>query len=78
MPGTRTISTTSRCELSSSFFFFLQDKKPKEIHAILTDILACFLPVRAKDLSAPCIIIVVIIVIVIIVIITITGVMISP
>jgi len=35
------------------FFFFLQGKVPKEIHAILTEILACFLPGRAKDLSAP-------------------------
>jgi len=34
-------------------FFFLQSKVPKEIHAILTEILACFLPGRAKDLSAP-------------------------
>jgi hypothetical protein len=34
-------------------FFFLQHKAPKEIHAILTEILACFLPGRAKDLSAP-------------------------
>ena len=33
-------------------FFFLQDKAPKEIHAILAEILACFLPGRAKDLSA--------------------------
>jgi len=33
-------------------FFFLQDKVPKEIHAILTETLACFLPGRAKDLSA--------------------------
>jgi len=33
------ISTTSRCELSSSFFFFLQGKAPKEIHAILTETL---------------------------------------
>ena len=32
---------------------FLQDKVPKEIHAILTETLACFLPGRAKDLSAP-------------------------
>jgi len=31
----------------------LQGKVPKEIHAILTEILACFLPGRAKDLSAP-------------------------
>ena len=38
-------------ELSS--FFFLQGKAPKEIHAILTEILACFRPGRAMDLSAP-------------------------
>jgi len=35
------------------FFFFLQGKAPKEIHAILTETLACFLPFRVKDLSAP-------------------------
>ena len=34
-------------------YFFLQGKEPKEIHAILTETLACFLPGRAKDLSAP-------------------------
>ena len=34
-------------------FFFLQDKAPKEFHAILTETLACFLPGLAKDLSAP-------------------------
>jgi len=51
MSVTRAISTTSRRELSSDFFF-LQGKAPKEIHAILTEILACFLPGRAKDLSA--------------------------
>ena len=34
-------------------FFFLKGKGPKEIHAILTETLACFLPGRAKDLSAP-------------------------
>jgi hypothetical protein len=34
-------------------FLFLQGKTPKEIHAILTETLACFLPGRAKDLSAP-------------------------
>jgi hypothetical protein len=33
--------------------FFLQGKAPKEIHAILTQTLVCFLPGRAKDLSAP-------------------------
>jgi len=31
----------------------LQGKAPKEIHAILIETLACFLPSRAKDLSAP-------------------------
>jgi len=34
-------------------FPFPQGKAPKEIHAILTETLACFLPGRAKDLSAP-------------------------
>jgi len=33
-------------------FLFLQDKAPKEIHAILTETIACFLPRRAKVLSA--------------------------
>ena len=33
-------------------FFFLHSKAPKEIHAIVTETLACFLPGRAKDLSA--------------------------
>ena len=50
--GTRAISTTWRRELSLSSFF-LQGKAPKEIHAILTETLACFLLGRAKDLSAP-------------------------
>jgi len=34
-------------------FSFLQGKAPKEIQAILTETLACFLPGQAKDLSAP-------------------------
>ena len=34
-------------------FLFLQGKAPKEIHAILTETLALFLPGRAKDFSAP-------------------------
>jgi len=42
---------TSRRELSSGFFL-VQGKAPKEIHAILAETLACFLPGRAKDLSA--------------------------
>jgi hypothetical protein len=52
MSGTRAISTTSNRELPSSFFP-LQGKAQKEIHAILAETLACFLPGRAKDLSAP-------------------------
>ena len=35
------------------FFFSCKGKSPKEIHAILTETLACVLPGRAKDLSAP-------------------------
>ena len=34
-------------------FLFLQGKEPKEIDAILTETLACFLPGRAKDLATP-------------------------
>ena len=34
------------------FLFLLQGKAPKEIHAILTETLACIIPSRAKDLSA--------------------------
>ena len=33
-------------------FLFLHGKTPKEIHAILTETLVCFLSGRAKDLSA--------------------------
>jgi len=33
-------------------FIFLEGKAPKEIHAILTETLACFFPGLAKDLSA--------------------------
>ena len=33
--------------------FSLQGKAPKEIHAILTETSACFLPGRAKNLSVP-------------------------
>jgi len=35
------------------FFFFLQGKAPKQIHAILTETLACFRLGQAKDLPAP-------------------------
>ena len=35
------------------FFFSLQGKVPKGIHAILTETLGCFLLGRAKDLSVP-------------------------
>jgi len=53
MSETRAISTTSRREMSSTFFFPLQGKAPKKIHAILIETLACFLPGRTKDLPAP-------------------------
>jgi len=33
--------------------FTLQGKAPKEVRAILTETLVCFLPGRAKDLPAP-------------------------
>ena len=52
MSGTRAISTTSRRELSSSLPPPGQGKTPKEIHAILIQTLACFLPGRSKDFSA--------------------------
>jgi len=35
------------------FFSPLKGKVLKEIHAILTETLACFLPGRATELSAP-------------------------
>ena len=35
-----------------NIFLFPQGNAPKEIYSILTEILACFLPGRAKDLSA--------------------------
>jgi len=34
-------------------FLFLHGKTPKDIHAILTEKLPCFLPGRPKDFSAP-------------------------
>jgi len=52
MSGTRAIPTTSRRELSSSFFFSARQGAEGN-HAILTETLACFLPGRAKELSAP-------------------------
>jgi len=42
-----------RDAICHKFLFFLQGKAPKEIHAIVTETLACFLPGRPKDLSAP-------------------------
>ena len=36
------------------FFFPLQGKAPKEIHAILTEILACFLPGGLRIYQHPC------------------------
>ena len=45
--ATRAISTTRRRELSSSFFFPLQGKAPKEIHYILTETLGEHAPLYA-------------------------------
>jgi len=39
--------------ITKGFYFLLQGKAPNEIDAILTEKLACFLPGRAKDISAP-------------------------
>ena len=48
----RAISIISGNDLSSNSFS-LQVNVPKEIHAILTETLTCFLPGQAIDLSAP-------------------------
>ena len=52
MSGTRARFQQHR-DASCLQVFSLQGKAPKEIHAILTETLACFLPGLAKDLSAP-------------------------
>jgi len=49
MSETRAISTTSRRELSSSFFFPARQGAERNSRHSYT----CFLPGRAKDLSAP-------------------------
>ena len=52
MSGASEISTTSRRGRSSNLFSCKTIRRRK-FHAILTETLACFLPGRAKDLSAP-------------------------
>jgi len=52
MSGTRAISNKIETRAVIKFVF-LQSKAPKEIHAILTETLACFLPGRVEDLPAP-------------------------
>jgi len=49
MSGTRDFNIETRAVVK--FFIFLQGTALKEIHAILTETLACFLPGRAKDFS---------------------------
>ena len=50
----RDASDMNKIEMTAAIkFLFLQGKAPKEIHAILIGALACFLPFRAKDFSAP-------------------------
>ena len=48
----RDVRDFSNTETRAVINFFLQRKNPKEIRAILTAILASFLPGWAKDLSA--------------------------
>ena len=50
---TSTPVVACRIRANQVFFFFLQGKAPKEIHAILTETIAYFLPVRAEDIPAP-------------------------
>jgi len=50
MRGFNNIGTRAVIKL---FFFPLQGEAPKEIHAILTETLVCFLPGRSEDLSTP-------------------------
>jgi len=52
-PGRETSSEVCQGRALSSFFFPLQCKAPKEIHAILTETLASLIHDRAKELSAP-------------------------
>jgi len=52
MSGTDAISTKIETRAVIKYLF-LQGKAPKEIYAILTETLICFLPGGAKDLSAP-------------------------
>ena len=49
--ATRAISTTSRRQLSSRIFFFLQGKAPKEIHAILRETLGERVPSYATFIN---------------------------
>jgi hypothetical protein len=52
-PGSKQARKNVRDARDFNKFLFLQGKAPKEIHTILTETLASFLPGRAKDLSAP-------------------------
>ena len=53
MSGTARFQQHRDADCHQAFFFFLQGMASKEIHAILTETLACFLPVRDEALSAP-------------------------
>ena len=54
MSGMRDFNNVENRAVTKFFFFLLQGKAPKEIHAILTETLACFLPGRAEDYQHPC------------------------
>jgi len=49
----RDVRDFNNIETRAVIFFFLLGKAQKEIRTILTETLACFLPGRCKDLSAP-------------------------
>jgi len=51
--GARDSNNVETRNVIKFFCFFLQGKAPKEIYAILTESLACFLRGRTKYLSAP-------------------------
>jgi len=53
MSGTRDFNNIETRAVIKFFFLAKQGKAPKEIHAILTETLACFLPGRAENLPAP-------------------------
>jgi len=50
MSGTRDFNNIETRAVIKFFFVFLQDKASKDIHTIVTETLACFLPGRANEM----------------------------